>query len=50
MTKIIQVKTNELKLRGINITFIWVPGHTNITRNEIADKAANEAAQPNNNI
>jgi len=26
MAKIIQEKTKELKLRGINITFIWVPG------------------------
>jgi len=37
IAKNIQEKTNDLKLRGINITFIWVPGHTNIRRNETAD-------------
>jgi len=50
MAKIVQEKTNELKLRGINITFIWIPGHTNITGNIMADKAAKETAQPSNNI
>lgn len=50
MVKIIQGKTNEINLRGTNITLIWVPGHTNITGNEMADKATKEAAQPSNNI
>ena len=49
MARIIQEKTNELKLRGISIIFIWVPGHINITGNEMTDKAAKEAAQSNNN-
>lgn len=48
MAKIIQEKTNELKLRRINITFIWVPGHSNITENEMVDKAAKKALQSSN--
>ncbi|KAF0748217.1 RNase H domain-containing protein [Aphis craccivora] len=48
VAKNIQEKTNKLKLRGINITFFWVPGHRNISGNETANQAAKEAAQPNN--
>ncbi|XP_060843930.1 uncharacterized protein LOC132923934 [Rhopalosiphum padi] len=48
IAKNIQEKTYDLKLKGINIIFIWVPGHTNIRGNETADQAAKEAAQPNN--
>jgi ribonuclease HI len=34
----------ELKLRGVQIYFVWSPGHSNIYRNEIADQLAGEAA------
>jgi len=50
IANIVQEKPNELKLRGINITFIWEPGHANVKGNEMADQAAKEAAQPDNHI
>jgi hypothetical protein len=36
--------TQELKLRGVQIYFVWSPRHTNVYGNEIADQLAGEAA------
>lgn len=33
-------------LKGIEVSFMWVPSHKGITGNEIADKAANEGSNP----
>ncbi|TGZ78694.1 RnaseH-domain-containing protein [Ascodesmis nigricans] len=39
----------KLSHRGVNVHLHWVPGHQDITGNEVADKAAKEAATRNLN-
>ena len=41
----ILILCNNLYLKGINVSFEWIPGHCDISGNEMADKAAKDALQ-----
>ena len=41
----ILILRNNLYLKGINVSFEWIPGHCDISGNEMADKAAKDALQ-----